>query len=334
MSEKAILQRVLAYPVTPSKLLVGIGSDISPHGKGTTTGASLPHLIGRLLLTTCRVPPADIHDASNVHQRSHHRDARGNNRTKSYTISKKGPRKHSHLEAWDTARFSDVGGVWCDRLLLGEPSVRSAMLLPIGLPTKESLKRVAHSHPYLVAGPDTTLLIASTDRLDAGKLHLEPIGGGMMETLLPSHQGVQDCVELLDQRHRRGDEVDVLWIGVGAETPLLTPMDAAMVRTFETTVAPVATFFASMWTSSPTQAKETLNTGRWRNWSSEQRQRILSSMQQSMVSTRDEHILKCYSAGVAVSGSVGRNATIYEAGKVLDRILTDDKEARAAAAAR
>ncbi|CUG90494.1 Hypothetical protein, putative [Bodo saltans] len=327
-TEKAILQRVLAYPLRPAKLFVGIGSDNYLHARDTVTAASLPRTVGHALLKKCRVPAPDIHDPTNMSQRSRHRDASGKNRALSYTLSKNGPRKHIQHDSWDTAPFCDVGGLWCDRLLLGEPMVRSALLLPYSLLAKESLRRVADSHPYLVTGPESTLLIASTDRLDAMKLHMEPIGGPLMETLLPSHQGVQDCVDVLDQRHQRGDEIDVLWIGTGSDTPLLAPMDAASVRKFEDDVVPVATFFAAMWASSPPQAKDMLNDGRWRQWSLEQRKRILSSMQQSMISTRDEHVLKCYSGGVAVSPRLNRNATIYEAGKVLERMETEEAEAR------
>jgi hypothetical protein len=314
MSERKLLDRILSVPRVANKLLVTVGGNASVS---RSTRAAVPLIIGSTLLSHCRVPPSDIHDSSNSKGRSNTRDENGANCSRTFLVGKQ--RVHRPREMWDTAPFCDYRGLWCDRLLLGEPPTRCALLLPQG-PAGESLELVLQSQRQFMQSPNSTMLLAATDRLQKGELLFEAVGGEHMEVLLPHHEGVQACVALLDRVHGRGDQVDVLWVGVGSDVPMMRPMDAADTVYFASDVVPVVAFFAAMWASSPLHAKDAVNKHQWQRWSAEQRDRILTSMQQSMISTRNEHLLRAYVEGRPASLRMNMQSTIYEAAKVLEEL--------------
>jgi hypothetical protein len=98
---------------------------------------------------------------------------------------------------WDRPRFADYDGVWCDRLMLGEPPVRAAVLIPQHcLPTTASTKansgrtavptgatqfqplvgvtQALQASPQLA--PEDVLLCVSTPALAHGRLALTVLG--------------------------------------------------------------------------------------------------------------------------------------------------------------
>lgn len=281
-----------------------------------------PRAIGRAvvqeILATCNAPKSDVHDPSKADGRSRTRDKFGHNRRDFVGWSETDKSKHrARHEAWDTAPMCDFGGVWCDRLVLGEPARRSAVLQPVwGVESSgDSLAMVFQAHPALL--PEHVLLVAED--------HSLPIGTSTMSQCRnvdpqSCHVGVQSCLKAVGRSRgaQRATDTWTLRVGVGSScAPLEEFSTVEWSQSIARYVIPFNAFLAAFWCSSPVKATEYL--AKQKSALEAPNLRLWRTMQRSMLSTRDEAIMEAYKSGHGVSKMMSPDKVALEADKIVER---------------
>lgn len=320
----------LSVASAPQRLVVGVGGFPRTLGKRVSR-SSLGGAVCEALITACRPPPADMHDSSNKQQRSSFRDERGNNRPLTY-VPRAGVRKHqsaytykqsiSH-ETWDTAPFLDFDGIWCDRLLLGDPWVRTAVLVPHGEAPfcGESLHKVLKSFRCL-SDARLVLFVASTPDVEHGQLDMDLIGEDRCMRRLEQRKDLMSCVAALECNTKNSVHATVLWIGAGSEHGFTLPLSDHEHQTLiqRSTVMSQGSIACALWASHAVKGIEFIQQRKFTRWDAQQRNRVASQVMRSMLSTRDEAVLRAFCAQTPVSKKMHLDKVRYEADKIFARL--------------
>jgi len=254
--------------------------------------------IARQLLSTCAPSPSDIHSKGRLNSQSRSRDERGINRGERTRATKRDPWNWRRTHSWDTSPFQHLGSLWCDRLLLGDPAVRTALLLASEDEADISIQQVRQQYPHIA--PRDIVVVTADGGLDVGAMSLNcDVWNGMgRQTVVSPTPG----------------QVWVLKVGYGrgaAPLGLFSIDEEVRVRN---TLAPLASFVASLWTAEPERAASYLASNPSQNT------RLWATMQSSMLSYRDEAVLKAHRDDRPVGANMGRHGTRYQAKKILDRL--------------
>ena len=307
-----------------TKLIVSVSvtSGSTRHG-GQLRGADEPLPrpvrgdIGRLvtskLLANCKPPLSDIHDPSMPNTRSRSRDKQGFNRSELVMWDgEKGKHnlQRTRLSEWDTAPFADYIGRWCDRLLLGDPAQRCAVLEapPSMALLTESVTRVLRSHPLLRA--EDVLVVRHSSLSELGSMKFEPLSCDVAYA-----QVLREWLKFLAMRKQQQNDlcVNSLVIGTGSEAPLVPFSGGEMISTISPRVVPLGAFACAFWVSDPMKASAYLVGDPSTNL------RLWRTMQQAMLSTRDAAVLEAHAEGKSVSRNLRGNSTAYQAERIIER---------------
>ena len=302
---------VTTQPVL-QRVIVGLG-DVG--GVRKFARQNIGFQITTRLLMQCRVSPVDVHDPSRGASRSSSRQKNGTDRVDVVVWGRE--RKPSHqvkVTTWDTPAFCDFGGVWCDRLLLGEPPLRCAVLQPHTTMrySGESLVLVLRAFGHLDVCD--FLIVAPSSVLPLGRQQI--IGLRNAHTLVNALT-VQNITSQLSLECEPSalSSTSVLCVGINGATKEDENFSALEQKMVNNIVVPFCTYLAALWVTNPARAvelalvKDPLLFTSQRQW---------ATLQSSMLSSRDSAVLSAYQQGIPIGDAYDWSRTQREAFKILE----------------
>ena len=330
-----------------TRLIVGLGN----YGaRFSNTRGNVGFAVGRKLLDHCEMPPSEVHDPSDpIVRRSSNRRSDGADRTRHpYTgsstkrLNKRQFAKNPEEHSWCTTRFQDYGGLWCDRLLLGDEgdvadqaswsARRCALLLPHTMSdfSGESVKLVLKANHHVQ--PSEILLVFEDPKMDLGVARIRRASGPSQDVNFSEidHPGAVNVLEVVGAHYDRCEamsDVSVLQVGIGGgriSGDEFTELESELMHK---RLLPLSAFITALWAMSPTKAETfalrhtfavtepkaiaaACNVHR-------QEAAIWRSFQRSMLSSRDEALLASYSSGTH-PWNLGKSAVTEEVSKVIE----------------
>nr|CCC94133.1 unnamed protein product [Trypanosoma congolense IL3000] len=328
MTDLLSLRVRLSVANPPVRRLIVCAGCCDDDQSGKTRGA-LGRLVARRLLETCSPSPSDIHNPDQ--NRMHARDAKGKARRGGGYRGRDQLWKHSssyggtrlrefgrNAQTWDSERVPDYMGLWCDRLLLGEHTTlqRCALLEPRVplLMIGESLERVLLAHQHLKA--NDVLFVFGSCCSPFGVVKLVPFDDDLLSI---THGGTpcwyQSIGSVLRRLQGERATASALVLGLGDKHGLHSPFEPEERSLVQSRIVPLLGFTCALWTLSPVKALEYLQSNPANN------PRLWSTMQSSMLSTRDAAVLRALETGKTLDARLSQQHTIYLGETLLSRLF-------------
>lgn len=161
------------------------------------------------------------------------------------------------------------------------------------------------------------LLVQATEHLPVGSVMLAMLGNPNAESLFAGSNTVLNAASAIEGVTGNASESYCCWIGVGDAEPLLSLLLPAAEEALQAVAVPLAAFSCALWASSPSNAETFLAQRKWKALSDARRRELFQTLQTSMVSVRDENVLRAYRDGHCLSPRMNENRVRVQAEKLL-----------------